>query len=164
MSDTDQNRTPQSEPEQPPKAKKKFCGVKGRSGAPKKNINALRTGRNIQASRLVVGELPLSMIAVQRESRKYRRDLEACVLDAKGVIDVTDMHLIDTASAATMQAAICRWLLRNRMDKMSPADIRGCTGDVVKAKKDRDAAVKALKLDAPPPDPWSVDALPGGKP
>jgi hypothetical protein len=41
---------------------------------------------------------------------------------------------------------------------MSVSDIRGCTADIVKAKERRDAAVRALKLDAPPPDPWTLIA------
>ena len=40
------------------------------------------------------------------------------MLDAKGEINLTDAHLIDTATAATIAAGISRWVLRNKMDGM----------------------------------------------
>jgi hypothetical protein len=95
------------------------------------------------------------MIAVKREGRAYRRDLETEVLQVKGEIGTTDAHLIDTAAAATIQAGICRWLLRHKVGTMSTSDIRGCTADIVKAKERRDAAVKALQLNVRP-DMWAV--------
>jgi hypothetical protein len=128
------------------------------------NKNALRNGRRLNVKRLTVGELPGSMIAVKREGRAYRRELEAEVIRAKGEINTTDAHLIDTAAAATIQAGICRWLLRHKVETMSTSDIRGCTSDIVKAKERRDAAVKALGLDAAPNAPWAtVDAIPNGQ-
>ena len=130
-------------------------GEKGRPGPLRGSMNALKTGRNINTKRLVVGELPPKMIAIKRESRKYRRTLEAEVAEVHGEISTTHAHLIDTASAATVQAGICRWLLRHRLEKMSTADIRGCSADIVKAKERRDAAVKALELERPPEDPWA---------
>jgi len=125
-------------------------------GAAKKNLNALKNGSRLDHKRLTVGELPPSMIAIKREGCKYRRDLEAEVIESKGQINTTDAHLIDTASAATVQAGICRWLLRHKLETMSTSDIRGCSTDIVKAKERRDAAVKALNLDAGPPDPWTI--------
>jgi hypothetical protein len=114
-------------------------------------MNALKNGSRLRteafAGRLVVGELPTKMIAVKREALAYRRGLEAIVVKVKGQIGLTDAHLIDTASGATMQAGVCRWLLRNRFKELTVADIRGCTGDIVKAKERRDAAVKAMNLD-----------------
>jgi hypothetical protein len=110
-------------------------------------MNALKNGRQLDVSRLTVGELPAKMISVKREGRRYRRSLEAIVLQRKGRIDTIDAHLIDTAAAATIQAGINRWLLRNKLETMTTADIRGCTADIVKAKERRDASVKALELD-----------------
>ena len=99
---------------------------------------------------MTVGNLPKQLLAVRREGRAYRRDLEAGVLTAKGDISLTDAHLIDTAAAATIQAGICRWLLRKKLSTMTTADVRGCTQDIVKAKERRDNAVKALGLDVSP--------------
>lgn len=137
-----------------------MAGKKGRSGPKPGNKNALKNGSRLRMKRLVVGELPTTMIAVKREGQQYRRDLEATVMECKGEINTTDAHHIDTASAATIQAGICRWLLRNKLETMSTSDIRGCTGDIVKAKERRDASVKSLALDAPPLAPWA-DALDG---
>lgn len=131
---------------------------KGKGGAPKGNKNAMKNATRINHKRLVVGELPPKMVQVKREAQNYRRELEAEVLQVKGNITTTDAHLIDTATAATMQAGICRWLLRNRFKEMSTSDIRGCTADMTKAKERRDAAIKALGLNAPPVEPWVIDA------
>lgn len=127
----------------------------GKPGPPKGSMNSLKNGTRLR-QRLVVGELPAPMVAVKREGRQYRRNLEAEVVRVHGEIDTVASHHIDTASAATIQAGICRWLLRNRLPTMSIGDIRGCSADIVKAKEKRDAAVRALKLTAPPPDPWVV--------
>ena len=133
-----------------------MVGKPGRSGAPKGNVNGLTSGASVK--RLTVGELPSKMIAVKREGRAYRREMEAAVVAIKGEIGITDAHLIDTASAAVIQAGVCRWLLRNRIDTMNTSDIRGCQTDIVKAKERRDAAVRALGLDAKPQAPWLLPA------
>jgi len=139
--------------------KSRWCGKKGRSGPKVGNLNALKNGTgHHNKRRLTVGELPQQMISVKREGRKYRRDLEEEVLAVKDEINLVDAHLIDTAAAATIQAGICRWLLRNRINDMSVNDIRGCTADAVKAKERRDKAVLQLHLDAKPVAPWIVDA------
>jgi hypothetical protein len=123
------------------------------------NKNALRHGGKLNASRLTVGLLPRTMISVKREALAYRRAIEAKVVEAKGEIGLTDAHLVDTAASATMQAGICRWLLRNKIGTMSVADIRACSSDIVRAKERRDAAVRLLNLDKPPADPWQqIDA------
>jgi hypothetical protein len=140
-----------------------MAGKPGRSGPPKGNLNAARNGTRLDIKRLTVGELPATMVAIKREGRSYRRDLEAEVLRVKGEINTVDSHLIDTAAAATIQAGICRWLLRHKIKTMSTSDIRGCTSDIVKAKERRDAAVKALNLNAPTPDPWAVIDAANGK-
>ncbi len=117
-----------------------------------------RTGSRIDRRRLVVGELPPKMIAVKREGRKYRRELEQAVIDAHGEISVTQSHLIDTATAATIHAGICRWILRNKVESMSAAEIMTASKNIASAKADRDRAVKQLDLDKPPQAPWLFDA------
>lgn len=124
-------------------------------GAAKGNVNAMKNGSKLSHRRLTVGELPSSMIAVKREGRAYRREMESEVIKVKGEINTIDAHLIDTAAAATIQAGICRWLLRHKLDTMSTSDIRGCTSDIVKAKERRDSAVKALGLDVER-NPWEA--------
>jgi hypothetical protein len=158
-----------------------MVGQPGKSGAKAGNKNALTTGARLDPRRLVVGELPATMISVKREGRKYRRALEQEVIQAKGEINITDAHHIDTATGATVQAGIARWLLRNRLrgdtlpdgpakvihhgaggDKvaqnvgMTTSEVLACMESISKAKQIRDKAVAALKLDAPPTDPWAV--------
>jgi hypothetical protein len=119
------------------------------SALPRRGIrNALKNGSRLNPHRLVVGELPPSMSRPKREGCKYRRDLERQVVDVKGEISHKDAHAIDTATGAVLAAAVCRWLLRNKMEKMSPADIRSCMAEITKMKEKRDAAVRLLELDA----------------
>jgi hypothetical protein len=89
-------------------------------------------------------------------SRKYRRGLEALVMDAKGQVNASAAHLIDEAASAEVHASVCRWLLRTRLDKMSVSDVARCSEQIVKAKAARNRAVERLNLDAPPPNPWDA--------
>jgi hypothetical protein len=133
-----------------------FHGKKRRSGAPRGNMNALKTGSGLTiAKRLTVGELPKKFLSVQREERAYRRYLESTVITIKGLaakedISDDDNHSINLAVAATGVAGINRWLLRNRLDTMSITEIRGCSQDILKAKQVRNAAVKQLGLNIKP--------------
>lgn len=122
--------------------------------APKKgNKNAVKNGSRIDRKGLTVGELPTKMIACKREAREYRRQLEKAVLDAKGQISHEDNHLIDAATGCTMSAGICRWILRNRFDEMTIADIRATNKEIRDAKRERAKIVKELKL-SEITDPW----------
>lgn len=138
---------------------------------PNGNLNRARNGQYLR--RLNVGELPAELRAVKREGRRYRRELEAETLRQCGEITTTAAHAIDTAAAATIHAGVCRWLLRQRLDKMTTADILNCSREITKAKQARDAAVKSLGLDKPAdvmltlygPDPdYVAPALPGFEP
>ena len=144
-----------------------MAGIKGKSGAKPGNKNALRNGSNIDRKRLTVGELPTAMIAVKREARSYRRTLEAAVLQARDEVTLMDAHTIDAATACTMAAGIGRWLLRNRFEVMTVADIRATNKEIRDAKRDRAKIVRELDLDGKPPDPWeqldALDATPVGK-
>ena len=131
--------------------------------AAKGNKNALKNGSKLDRKRLVVGELPKAMVAVKREARGYRRDLEASVLEAKGEINIVDAHIIDAATAATMAAGINRWLLRNRFETMRVADIRACNKEMRDAKRDRARIIRDLNLDAPPKPAWITGPSNGGK-
>ena len=117
-------------------------------------MNNFKHGNGLTYRRLVVGELPKKMLAVKREALVYRRALEAEVLAVKGDISFVDAHLIDSASAATMAAGICRWRMRHKLDEMAGKDIEQSAMNILKAKGVRDTAIKALDLDAPPVAPW----------
>jgi hypothetical protein len=134
-----------------------FYGKPGRSGptvGALATVNGLKNGTRI-SKRLVVGELPKQLLAVRREARSYRRFLEGETLQVKDEINTTDAHLIDTASAATIHAGICRWLLRQKISTMTTADILACSRELIRAKQVRDAAVKALEL-GKLPEPLSL--------
>jgi hypothetical protein len=131
-----------------------MAGIKGRSGPPPANINASKNGTRI--SRLTLGELPNTMRRQLQSARKYRRYLEQLTVDAHGEVNATQAHLIDEATAAEVHAAVCRWLLRTRLDTMKAADIARCSEQIMKAKTTRNRAIERLNLNAPPPDPWAV--------
>ena len=134
---------------------KKFFGKKGKSGPPKGHVNSLKNGKAVK--RLTVGELPKQLLSVKREGRTYRRALEEVVLETKNEMTAMDAHHIDTASAATIHAGICRWILRNKIETMTTADILTCSRELVKAKQTRDKAVAGLELDIKPSQPWVID-------
>jgi hypothetical protein len=124
-----------------------FVGKKGRSGPKPGSQNGLRNGAHVNRHRLVVGELPHTMSRVKVEGRQYRRALEAAVLTVKGQVTLSDAHVIDAAVGATMGAAVCRWLLRNRLSEMTVSDIVACNREMAKQKASRASIVKTLGLD-----------------
>lgn len=130
----------------------------GKPGQGKANLNSTRNGTTI--TRLTLGELPLTMRRQTQNARKYRRGLEGLVVEAKGKVSTTDAHLIDEAAAAEVHAAVCRWLLRTRLETMSPSDIARCSEQILKAKTARNRAVERLGLDADEKPPWVIDAEP----
>ncbi len=141
------------DPEKPrfgPNQPSHYCGRKGASGPPVGNLNAAKNGSRLRTKRLVVGELPKQLLSVKRETRAYRRAIEDAVVAVRGEVTVTDAHAIDTASAATAHAGICRWLLRNKIDEMKTSDVLSCSSSIVKAKQARDQAIKSLGLDVSP--------------
>ena len=113
---------------------------------PRHNLNAARNGTRL--TRLTVGELPRQLNHVKIEGRRYRRALEAVCGDVHGEVSVTDVHSIDTATAATVHAGICRWLLREKIGVMASADILACSREMLRAKETRDRAVRLLRLDS----------------
>jgi hypothetical protein len=123
-----------------------MAGKPGKSGPPKNNLNALRTGQGLR--RLTLGELPATMRRQTQQARKYRRGLEQLVMEKHGEVSATHAHLIDEAAAAEVHACVCRWLLRTKLKDMSPSDIARCSAEIPKAKSTRNRAVERLKLDA----------------
>ena len=115
---------------------------------PRYNLNAAKNGSTI--TRLIVGELPRQLLHVKIEGRSYRRTMEDFVLAVHGAISCNDAHAIDTATAATVHAGICRWLLRQKINTMETNDILACSKELLRAKETRDRAVQRLRLDAGP--------------
>lgn len=136
-----------------------MAGKPGRSGPPKNNVNALTSGSKVQ-TRLIVGTLPKCMIAVEREAKAYRNSLTRELVEARGLesmaqITRTDGDRIMEATGWTLRAAVNRWILRNRFDKLSPDGIDRLTKGIADAFKARAEAVAKLQLDVTP-DPWHV--------
>ena len=122
-----------------------MAGKPGRSGPPKANLNSMRHGGAI--TRLTLGELPETMRRQTQTVRKYRRSLESLVMEAKGEVNNTDAHIIDEAATAEAHAAVCRWLLRTRLDKMTVSDIARCSEQILKSKTIRNRAIERLHID-----------------
>ena len=106
--------------------------------------------------RLVIGELPKPMLRVKRAARSYRRDLESACQDRHGEISVVHAHIIDAAVGNETHAAICRWLLNQKLNDMTPADIITCSRNIAQAKATRNRAVFELDLDTGRDDPWAT--------
>lgn len=111
------------------------------------NVGGLRNGSRIE--RLSLGSMPAKLERIQRSARQYRNALEAAVLARHGGIDLMAAHSISLAATAEMQAQVCLWLLRNKLETMSTSDVLSCTAAMTKARDRRNSAVAALKL--PPP-------------
>ena len=122
--------------------------------APRLNINSVKNGSRMV--RLTVGELPRPMLSVRGEVRRYRRLLEAAVIEVHGEVDVTRAHEIDLACQAHMHCSVCRWLLNHKHEKMSVMDIMTCSREMLRAKETRNKAIHALALDR---EPDYIDAL-----
>lgn len=119
-----------------------------------RRISNAKSGKTL--TRLTIGELPATMRRQTQNCRRYRRQLEGLVTDRRGRIDPMDAHLIDEAVQAEVHAAVCRWLLRNRLEKMTVSDIRACSEAILKSKTIRNKAIEALDLAVKPEDPWAV--------
>lgn len=120
-----------------------MAGIKGRSG-PRKGVPQKHGGDVV---RLPIGEMPATMRRQLQGVRRYRRELESLVRDAKGEVNSTDAHLVNEACTAEAHAAVCRWLLRTRLEKMSVGDVAKCSSEILKAKTTRNRAVERLGLD-----------------
>ncbi len=109
--------------------------------------NSLNAAKNGTRLRLTIGELPSVMKRQLQNVRKYRRELEALVVESSGDINTTMAHAIDEAVQAEVHSSVCRWLLRTRIESMSVSDITRCSEQILKAKSIRNRAVERLKLD-----------------
>jgi hypothetical protein len=92
-----------------------------------------------------------------RRASQYRRELEALVLAAKGEVDLKDAHTIDLMTTCEMHAGLCRWLLRAKLEKMSPSDIARASEQILKSKVERNKVFEKLGIDRLQRD--AIDAL-----
>ena len=113
--------------------------------APLKNMNALRNGSRV--CRLILGTWPSCLNRVQRFTRQYRETLEHEVVASHGSVDIMAAHLIDAACQHEATRQVCRWILRQRWDELSPADIERNTKSMADSTDKRNAAVARLGLE-----------------
>ena len=125
------------------------------SGTPKK---ALAQGGTIRHG-LRAGKLPPDCKYVETQINKLRRQLEEAVHEVKGQVSLTDAALIQTCIKWERHGALALRWLRVQGDQLKPADKLNFSREIAKASTERDKAIKALDLDAPPPSPWAMLAV-----
>jgi hypothetical protein len=107
-----------------------------------------RNGKDV--ARLPLGDLPATMRRQLKAARGYRRDLEKLTVAAKGCVSALDAHLINEAVTAECHSAVCRWLLRTKLETMAVADVAKCSGEILKGRTVRNRAVERLELNVKP--------------
>jgi hypothetical protein len=113
------------------------------------NLNRATNGSRLKGmiARLNLGELPGTLRGQLSTARKYRRDLELAVAATKGEVNLWDAHLIDECTKAECHASLCRYLLRDRWERMSENDIMTASREILKAVGVRNRAFAKLGLD-----------------
>ena len=117
-----------------------------------RGLNSLRNGKRIVT--LALGELPKELARVTRYVRLYRRGLQDAILEVFDEVSPTAAHLVDEACAWEQHRRVCMWLVRRKIDKLSPSDLRECSKQMALATTNRNKAVERLDLDHKP-DPWA---------
>lgn len=135
MSETPNSDTPLSDTKKP-----KFCGKKGRSGAPKNNRNNLRHG-------LKAGQLPADAKYIEIRLNTFRQKLEDAVMLVRGEVSLVDAAAIQTCLRWERHAALAqRWLVK-ATDDLKPTERLNFSREIARASSERDKALAALKLD-----------------
>jgi hypothetical protein len=130
---------------------KRFCGVKGRSGPPRKNRNSIRHG-------LKASQLPTGCKYIEVRLNSFRRQLEDGVLAAKGAVSMVDAACIQTCMRWERHAALAqRWLVKAG-DSLKPVERLKFSEAIAKASSERDRALQALKIERDAKDSI-IDAL-----
>jgi hypothetical protein len=108
------------------------------------NSNALKNGARVYT--LALGQLSGPMARITRGVRSYRSLPFKAVQEVRNPT-LTDQHLIDSACRWEQHSSVCRWLLRQKLDKMQPGDIRETSKQIAWASDQRNRALLALNLD-----------------
>jgi hypothetical protein len=133
-------------------APKRFCGVKGKSGPPRKNRNAIRHG-------LRAGQLPKGTRYIEVRLNNFRRRLEDAVIAARGEVTIPDAGCIQSALRWERHAALAqRWLVL-KYDELKPTDLLQFSREIARASTERDKALAALHLDRDDTRDAAIDAL-----
>ena len=135
---------------------KRFCGVKGRSGAPKGNDNAAR-------HYLRAGKLPAKLQYIEHRINSFRRHLEDEVATKKGEVGLSDAAAINSACKWERHGLLAQHWLRHEAEKLSASDRLKFSEAIAKASDNRDKNLRLLGLDVPA-DPWLVIDAPSKGP
>jgi len=82
-----------------------------------------------------------------RSARQYARWLENELQDAKGDgVDVDDAHSVNLAARSEQVTACARWIIKNKLDTMTPGDLLNALKLIVSSTAERNKAVRALGL------------------
>ena len=119
---------------------KRFCGVKGRSGAPRNNRNAIRHG-------LKASTLPKDCRYIEVRLNIFRRRLEDALLAAKGQVTMTDAANIQTCLRWERHAALAQRWLTKQYKELKPTDKLAFSREIARASTERDKALANLQLD-----------------
>ena len=132
---------------------KRFCGVKGRSGPPRGNENALRHG-------LKAGKLPRNARYIEHQMNNLRRQLEQAVMQAKGEVNLLDAASIQTAVKWERHGELALRWLRLEGDTLKPTERLQFSREIARASAERDKALQALGLDKDNRAPWLLPEQP----
>jgi len=122
------------------KPRKRFCGVKGRSGAPRGNGNALRHG-------MKGGKLPEGCQYIENRVNSLRRQVETALLAAKREIGIVDAAAVNSILKWERHGLLAAHWLRHEAAKLSAGDRLKFSEAIAKASDSRDKAIRSLGLD-----------------
>ena len=126
-----------------------------RRGAPLNNSSSMRHG-------LRATKLPPGCSYIAKESNRFRRDVEAAVIDVHGEMDIYRTALVNSAMKWEQVSRLAsRWLAIDH-DELAPDQRLKFAMDAAKASDNRDRCLRLLRLDEEPgADPWAtIDSIP----
>jgi hypothetical protein len=121
------------------KPKRRFCGVKGKSGAPRQNTNAIRHGMR-------GGKLPKGCQYIEGRVNNLRRQVEAAILELKGEIGILDAASINSVLKWERHGLLAAHWLRHEAEKLSASERLRFSEAIAKASDSRDKNIRMLGL------------------
>ena len=120
-----------------------YCGKPGKSGPKAGNTNAIRHG-------LKGSKLPTECKYIEHGVNALRRQLETALMDLRGEVTIVDAAHVNTACKWERHSRLAAHWLRRQTGKLSPTDVLKFSEAIARASDNRDRAIVALGLDAPP--------------
>lgn len=117
-----------------------FKGKPGRSGAPKKNGNALRHG-------LHGSKMPDGCAYIENRVNAIRRTLEELVLARKGEVSFTDAATINSVLKHERAGLLATHWLRTEGETLKTIDKLKFNDVISRSSDNRDKSIRLLELD-----------------